>query len=304
MKTFTWASILLTFLSTAFPETDSIELANGKTVHGVLSGRQSTYVALTISEGQSKAEIRLNPDEIVCIHFSDSDQKYEAIKQYPASDPYQTTILLESLVRKRLPYLELLSHSDETLFAMLLESYIQSGRASDALDRAKLWRTKLRENEVIDQLDELQIVAAKNVGELDEAVFYSKRWIDSGKSASRTALPWCVLAEKSLREGQTEDALWLALNPIVFTNPNTPRFIESAYEIAVFSAYQLNNYKYALQLYTDMKLRKLNWPIDSDKADILTKLENHDTIQSSNPWFEENSSSNASNELLKVVGAP
>ena len=304
MKTFTWASMLLAVLSAAFSASDSIELANGKTIHGVLSGRQSIYVALTISEGQSEAEIRLNPSDIIGILFSDSSLKDEVMKQYPASDPYQTTILLESLVRKRLPYLDLLSPSDETLFAMLLESYIQSGRASDALDRAKLWRTKLRANEVIDQLDELQIVAAKNIGNLEEAVFYSKRWIDSGKSAVQTTLPWCILAEKSLNEGQIEDALWLALNSIVFTHPNAPRFIETAYEIAVFSAYQLNEFEYALQLYTDMKLRKLNWPIDSDKADILTKLENHETIRSSHPALRENSSSNASNDLLKVVGAP
>jgi translation initiation factor IF-1 len=79
--------MLLTFLSTAFPATDSVELANGKTVHGVLSGRQSIYVTLTISEGQSKAEIRLNPDEIVRIHFSDSDQIYEPLSNTRPATP-------------------------------------------------------------------------------------------------------------------------------------------------------------------------------------------------------------------------
>ncbi len=304
MKTFIWTTMLITRLFTAFSATDSVELANGKTVHGVLSGRQANYVVLSILEGQSEAELRISPDEIVSILFSDSALKDEAIRKYPASDPYQTTILLENLVRKRLPYLDLLSHSDETLLTMLLESYIHSGRASDALDRAKLWRTRLRAKEVIDQIDELQIVAAKNVGDLDEAAFYSKRWVDSGKSASQTALPWCILAEKSLNDDNFEDALWLALNPIVFTHPNAPRFIESAYEIAVFSAYQLNDYEYALKLYTDMRIRNLNWPIDSDKADILNQLENRETKQSSNHSPVESSSSDASNDLIKVVGTP
>lgn len=295
---------LITSLATQLSATDLIELTNGKTIRGELSGRQSVYVTVVISEGQSEAELRLKPDEIVSILFSDSSSKDEAVNGYSTNDPYQTTILLETLVRKRLPYMDLLSHSDETLFAMLLESYIQSGRAVDALDRAKLWRNKLRAKDVIDQIEELQIIAAKDTGDLDEAIFYSKRWIESGKSARKTALPWSTLAEESLNEGRIENALWIALNPIVFTHPNTPRFIENAYEIAVFAAYQLDDFDYALQLYTDMKLRKLNWPIDSEKAAILTKLENLQAARSSGSSQKKYTTSNPSTDLLKVIGAP
>ncbi len=304
MKQLVSIMILIAGLMTALPASDSIELTNGKTLSGNLAGRQSIYVVLSLSEGQSEVEMRLKPDEIKRILFSDSTSKEEAIDQYPTSDPFQATTLLEKLARKRLPYMDLLSHSDELLFAMLLESYIQSGRADDALDRAKLWRTKLKSTEIVDQIDELQIIAAKNAGHLDEAIFYSKRWIDSGKPARETALPWSTLAEKSLNEGEIEEALWLALNPIVFTHPNTPRFLENAYEIAVFSAYQLDDLDYALQLYTDMKLRKLSWPIDSERANILTKLENLQTTQTSRRSPKNYSTSNPSTGFLKVVGAP
>ncbi len=304
MKLFVSTVMLLTSLITAIPASDSIELTNGKSLSGNLAGRQSIYVVLAITEGQSEVEMRLKPDEIKRILFSDSSAKDEAIDRYAISDPYQVTTLLEKLVRKRLPYMDLLSHSDELLFAMLLESYIQSGRTVDALDRAKLWRTKLKTQEVVDQIDELQIIAAKNAGDLDEAIFYSKRWIDSGKPARETALPWSTLAEKSLNEGRIEEALWIALNPIVFTHPNTPRFLENAYEVAVFSAYQLDDFDYALQLYTDMKLRKLSWPIDSERANVLTKLEHLQTTQTSRESHKDYSTSNPSTGLLKVVGAP
>jgi len=283
---------------------DMIELASGKTVKGTLAGRQSIYVSLNLSEGASEAVVRLKPSEINRIHFSDSSERDEFLNRYSASDPYQATVLLERLVRNRLPYMDLLSRSDELLFTMLLESYIQSGRAEVALDRAKLWRTKLRSKDIIDQIEELQIMAATNTGDLDEASFYSKRWIDSGKSARETALPWNTLAEDALAQGAYESALWLSLNPIVFTHPHNPRFLANAYEIAIFSAYQLQEFNYARQLHSEMMLRNLTWPIESERADVLVKLENLPSSPTLGRPGNPPPSHNPSPVLHKVAGKP
>lgn len=295
---------LLTSLATAGFAADTIELNSGKTLRGSLAGRQSIYVSLSLSEGASEAVMRLKPSEIASIHFSDSPERDEILDRYSTSDPYQTTVLLEKLVRNRLPYMDLLSHSDELLFAMLLESYIQSGRATVALDRAKLWRTKLRTEDVIAQIDELQILAAVNTGDQDEASFYSKRWIDSGKSARETALPWNTLAEDALADERFEEALWLSLNPIVFSHPSNPRFLENAYEIAIFSAYQLREFEYARQLHSEMMLRNLAWPIESKRADIPVKLANLPTDTASSQSGNPPSSTNSSATLFKVAGKP
>lgn len=304
MNSFIQISMLFTVIYTPFLWGDTVELISGKALQGNLTGRQSIYVILASKVAQGEIVRRLKPDEIAHIHFSDSTTKQEVIDRYAATDPQQTTFLLESLVRRRLPYMDLLSHSDETLFAMLLESYINSGRANDALDRAKLWRTKLRFPDIVDQLDELQIVAARSSDHLEEAAFYSKRWIDAGKSARETALPWSVLAEKALIESQTEDALWLALNPIVFTYPAQPRFLENAYEIAIFSAFQLEDREYASTLYNDMRKRNLSWPINSERTYILDQLNLVGRKKSPNPSIVTERLSRQSAILIRVRGSP
>ncbi len=298
---------LLLALSASLSFGDTIELKNGKTLNGDLNGRQAQFVSIIQTVDQSVIERRLAPEEISRIIFSDGQSKEEAIDRFNAGDPYQATILLETLIRTRIPYIELLTESDEALFVMLLDSYINTGRGSDCLDRAKLWRTKLQGPKTLQDIEELQIVAAWRLNRLDEAAFYAKQWIDGQRSAQETAIAWQALAEVAVTEGYTEAALWLALNPIVFSHPNQPRYLADAYEIAIFAAYELDRHAYAKRLLDEMKSRGLAWPIDSERSHILPRLDEISLEDRSDNRAHSSPSSIHSltiESLSKLVGHP
>ncbi len=307
MKTSLFVATLLSAIGTVLADRDIVELVDGQERVGSLNGRSGPFVSLIVMEGRSSAELRIHPDEIRLIRFSDTADRQVAIEQYATSDPYQSTSILERLVRAREPYIGLLSESEEILFAMLVESYIGSGRIADALDWAKLWRVKLKSAEAIRRIEELQILGAWSLGDAEEAAFYSRRWLDRANSAKETALPWATLAEVAIEEGNVEHALWLALNPIVFSFPDNPRFLDRAYETAIFAATQLDRQRFAAQLYSDMKDRNLSWPIDMKRSAFLSQFNSNSGLESMDPEQETrqlNRSLNESPRLRHVEGAP
>ena len=286
---------------------DSIELSNGKILKGDLSGRKAQYVSITRKENQSEIEIRVESDDILRIEFSDAFTKQEAIDSFHSADLYQAISLLEPLISRRIPYIDLLSEEDERLFVILLESYRKSGRGSDCLEHAKLWQTKLQAPQTLSDIQELQIVASWEMQRPEEAAYYAQRWIDSGQSARESSIAWNVLAENALESGQANLALWIALNPIVFSQVNPARYLAQSYEVAIVAAHRLRHDAYAKELLDEMRARKLPWTIDSPRVATLEKL---DSIESNNekisPFHSTSNSQQArsANTLSKLVGRP
>lgn len=295
------------FAAANFCLADTVELKNGKVLKGEFTGRRGQFVSITSKEAQGEIERRLNTDEILSIQFSDVFSKQEAIDRFHSADTYQATSLLEPLVNKRVPYLDLLSESDERLFVMLLESYLNTGRGDDCLDQAKLWRTKLRSPQTRDDIEELQMFASWNMLRREEAAFYAQRWIDSGKSARESTFAWNVLAEIALEAEDPERALWIALNPIVFSRPNLPRHLSQSYEIAIVAAFRTDHPLYAKELLEEMRTRGIPWAIDSQRAKVIEQL---DSITSNDlERFHFHPTTNSVPErptktLTKLVGSP
>lgn len=298
---------LATFASSTLCWCDTIELTNGKIQKGELSGRRAQYVSITRKEAQSEIEIRVKPEDILRIQFSDAFSKQEAIDRFHSGDPSQAISLLEPLVKRRIPYLDLLSETDERLFVMLLESYVKTGRAADCLEQAKLWQTKLQAPQALTDIEELQIIASWQMQRPEEAAYYAQRWIDSGRSAEQSAIAWNVLAENALKAGDTRAALWTALNPIVFSRPNQPRHLAQTYEIAIVAANRMGYPRYAKELLEEMRSRGLAWPIDSQRVDTLQQL---DAIEPKDTerFFSHPSSNSpqgrSAKTLSKLVGLP
>ena len=298
---------LLLLVNTNFCLGDTIELKSGRILKGDLSGRRAQFVSIIQKEGQSEIERRLNTNEIIGIQFSDSFSRHEAIDRFHSADRYQATSLLEPLVNKRIPYLDLLSEADEQLFIMLLKSYLHTGRGDDCLDQAKLWRLKLRATQTRDSIEELQMTASWTMGHREEAAFYAQRWIDSEKSASESTFAWNVLAEIALEADEPDHALWVALNPIVFSRPNLPRHLSQTYEIAIVAAHKSGHSLYARELLEEMRSREIPWPIDSRRANVIEQL---DSIASNDPerfYFRPTSNSvqeRSAKTLSKLVGSP
>jgi len=232
---------------------DTIELSDGRIVHGELAGSVGGYLSIIVGGPNTQAELRYRLGDIERIKFSDSTSRQDAIDGFSKRHPSESTAMLENLALKRLPYLESLHPKDEAIFTYLLESYILSGREVDALERAKLWLNKLPSSEAKLRVQELQIIAAWNLDRPSEAAYYGRHWIEAGQSCQTSALPWVTLANIAFIEEDYETALWIALNPIVFSPPSRPPYLEEAYAIAIISAFKTGETALARQLKSEMR---------------------------------------------------
>lgn len=282
---------------------DTIELSDGRMAHGELAGSVGGYISIIVGNSSDQAELRYRLDTIERIQFSDSTSRLFAIDGFAKRDPRESTALLEDLALKRLPYLELLSPEDETVFTHLLESYILSGREIDALERAKLWLHKLPSNDAKHRTQELQMIAAWQLNRPSETAYYGKQWIEAGLSCQNTALPWVALANLAVIEEDYETALWVALNPIVFSLPSRPPYLEEAYAIAIISAFKTGERGLAHQLGSEMRDLKFVFPKNSRWPGLIAEADS----QSQDLPATENLSSQShwsTDSVFKVVGKP
>ncbi len=294
------ALILLCYAGSA----DTIELTNGRVLKGDLVGRVDRYIAIAQIEGRSAIERRVKVDEVQRIQFSDAFSKEEAVLASQSGSPLQAISLLEPLVKRRSAYLDLIPPAEQRLFALLLEAYIEVGREVDCLEQAKLWLPKTSEPKTRASIEILQIQAAWQIDRRDEAAFYATRWIESGKDAQETALPWNVLAANALEAGETETALWTALNPIVFSRPKRPDQLEWSYELAIVAARQLGRVAHAKRLLEEMRERDLAWPIESKWAAVAQELEMMDDPPTLSSQSNSTIESRGPNSLTRLVGRP
>ena len=282
---------------------DTIELSDGRIFHGGLAGSVGGYLSIIVGDSNNQAELRYRLDEIERIEFSDSISRQDAIDGFSKRHPSESTALLENLALKRLPYLELLSPEDESIFTYLLESYILTGRAVDALERAKLWLSKLPSSEAKLRGQELQIIAAWNLDRPSESAYYGRQWIEAGQSCQTSALPWVTLANIALIEDDYETALWIALNPIVFSPPSRPPYLEEAYAIAIISAFKTGERALAHQLKSEMRdlefVLPKNFRWSAPLADADRQSEDGSRTENRSNQFKRNA-----NPIFKLIGKP
>lgn len=282
---------------------DTIELSDGRIVHGELAGSVGGYLSIIIGGPNTQAELRYRLGDIERIEFSDSITRQDAIDGFSKRHPTESTAMLENLALKRLPYLESLHPKDEAIFTYLLESYILSGREVDALERAKLWLNKLPSSEAKLRVQELQIIAAWNLDRPSEAAYYGRQWIEAGQSCQISALPWVTLANIAFIEEDYETALWIALNPIVFSPPLRPPYLEEAYAIAIISAFKTGETALARQLKSEMRdlefalPKNFRWAVPMNEAEGQSQDESGTVNRPTQ--FERNV-----DPIFKVIGKP
>ena len=262
--------ILRAFAATIplFAYSDTIILSDGKTVHGELAGTIGGYLSIIVEDSSNHAELRYRVELVERIEFSDSIDRQDTIDGFSKRHPIQSTALLEELALKRLPYLEILGSEDEPIFTLLLESYILSGRKRMPL-RGEAWLQKLLRR------GEASPTRTPDCRRLETKPRESVTTEDSGSMQAippkdRFAMGF-VSQHRPCRRG-SRNAL-VTLNPIVFSTPSRPSFLEDAYAIAIISAFKLGDETQAHQLKTAMQKRRFTLPANSRWPVLVAEAE-------------------------------
>lgn len=226
---------------------DQVVLRDGSVLDGEIQGREANYVLVKVTQGGESAHRRLRPDAIERIHFSDTDWLSDLSLADGEADAH-----LEEAAARRSPLLGLLDARDERLLIRLLERYLATQRAPEALAYAKVWRDRVSDPGVSASVATILIQAARAAGQVDEARFHAQAWIDSGRDASASSLAWAVVAQSQLDFGDARGALWTSAQPIAFVADPAPADLAECYRIAIEAACALGQAAYAEQLRVEM----------------------------------------------------
>jgi hypothetical protein len=177
----------------------------------------------------------------------------------PADAPASGAVHAAALAR--LAVAPVLSRADAEFCAVYVEWLLASQRFEEAAvlsARLELGPEPARASSVrLESLFRLRDPRARDV---------ARAWCEARDPVEGEALGWWVLAELELATGRSEEALWLALQPIVFGREPLPAGSEPAWigcVAAAAEAYRrLGLLDQARALREDLRRRGLDWPED------------------------------------------
>ncbi len=287
---------------------DLIVLKTGSEVRGKLTGWNAGYISISIGRTGESVERRVRQEEVASLQFHDEQQQEEAIGLLHLEEHEKATIPLHDLAIRRATYLGLLDAEQERWLITYMRTCLKARKEEQILHYAKLWQPKIRSESHLNSVSELKIRSALNLGRLEEAALYADYWIESGLSSKNTAIAWIALAKKAFREEEFQDALWLSLQPIAFSNALAPHDMGQSYAIAIKSAKSLDQISYSNILYEEMLERHIQWPENEQQIDFTVSSEKRKATRPWSAMFSQTESSavksKSFNSVKRLVGHP
>ena len=120
-------------------------------------------------------------------------------------------------------------------------------------------------------LDDAVLESYQTLELYEEAQPLAEAWIKARKPYGESALGYYVLGAARLRSEAYEEALDLALHPIVFASPIPTDKLAECYAVAVSAALALRERTYAATLYREMQARGFDWPADDRSLQAFLK---------------------------------
>lgn len=260
----------------------------GRQFTGTLAGFDGEKLSLRTVQAGGEIILSFPKEEIRRIFFP-GGSILEATRQsiergdLPGALPY-----MEALLALRFPVFPLLPHEQRSLYASVPMAALAIDRPAAAIayvDALRPYltgeadRTKLRTAELL----------ARYILRLDDAREQASAWIADAPLFSESALGYFVLAAIHFENGAFEDALYTALQPMVFSGQIPVAYLPHCYSLAIASTHILGNDLHREQLLAEMRERNLPWqPLRSlgTARDDLRDLVVEDADGNPLPLFE------------------
>lgn len=181
---------------------DEVMLSDGSSVSGTIAEMQGGFLVLELADSHGLATRRIDPEKIVAINFSDSEDSRQQ----------------RALRRSR--FIPLLSLNDAQVLIEYLNGQLTDGHALPALSYAKQWHPKNNYETLDVSYREILISASLASNAPDEALVHARNWLSLNPKPYSHPLPWEIVADHLLSENNPESALWVALQPIALQSTN------------------------------------------------------------------------------------
>ncbi len=168
--------------------------------------------------------------------------------------------LLEALFRQRVRYLAFLDAGQLRPLLSLVEAAAE-GAPEKIVGYANALLPHTTGPEARARLLDARLAAHARLGVAEETRRLAEAWCAEVGREPRSALGWSVLARLAYEAGDLERALWIALQPVVFsTHEPTPQ-LETCYAVAIAAARRLGDTAAADRLDAELHDRGLAWPV-------------------------------------------
>lgn len=239
-----------------------VQLTNKRTIPGHSIEVSENQIQIATSEGAGEIIYTFNLDEIKGFSIPGESYKTVIVEWIESGETEKAIALLELLYQQRVHLIPLLPASESHFFIYYVELILASNNPARAIAITEILRPQIDNPAALRALDDAILTSYYNLELYDKARPLAEKWLAERDPYGDSALGYYVLGTDKLRAEAYDEALELALQPIIFASPIATDKIGHCYAVAISAALGLREKEYAVTLYREMQQRALKWPTE------------------------------------------
>ncbi len=237
-----------------------LKLNNRQQVAGNPIRVSENQIQIASAEGAGEIIFTFEASQIREIVVPGESYKTLAAEWMRAGNTKDALQLMGMLYGQRKTLLPLLPASESHFFTYYVNLVLDSPHPARAIAIIQTLRPQIENPAALRALDDAILESYQTLELYDDARALAEAWVEARKAYGESALGYYVLGTARLRAQAYEEALDLALRPIVFASPIPTDKLAECYAVAVSAALGLRERDYAATLYHEMQARGFDWP--------------------------------------------
>ena len=248
-----------------------LKLKNRQQISGNPINVSEKQIQVASAEGEGEIVFTFELEQIQEITVPGDSYKALAAEWMRSGQSEEALELMGMLYEQRKTLLPLLPASDSHFFTYYVDLVLDSPHPARAIAIIQTLRPQIENPAALRALDDAVLESYQILELYEEAQPLAEAWIKVRKPYGESALGYYVLGAARLRSEAYEEALDLALHPIVFASPIPTDKLAECYAVAVSAALALRERTYAATLYREMQARGFDWPADDRSLQAFLK---------------------------------
>lgn len=212
------------------------------------------------SQGAGEAIYTFHIDEIDHFEIPGESYKALAVEWMQDNEIEKATQLMYMLYEQRVHLIPFLPPSESHFFIYYVDLLLQSAKPARAIAISNLLKPQIQNTAAIHKLEDALLESYHKLELHRQARPLAEAWVAERNPYGSSALGYYVLSSAKLADKHYDEALELALLPIVFSSSMSTDKLAGCYAVAISAALKLRKKEYALLLYQEMQQRDLMWP--------------------------------------------
>jgi len=237
-----------------------LKLKNGQRIIGNPIKVSERQIQVASAEGAGEIIFTFEIEQIRELSVPGESYKGLAVEWMESGETEDALDLMSMLFAQRSPLLPLLPVGESHFFTYYVDLVLDSPHPARAIAITQALRPQIENPAALRMLDDAVLEGYQSMELYEEAVPLAEAWVAERQPYGETALGYYVLGAARLRAQAYEDALDVALRPIVFASPIPTEALAPCYAVAVSAALGLRERDYARTLYEEMTQRGFEWP--------------------------------------------